>query len=215
MKRLLLILAVLLCNTVPAAAHGGGDTAYRSVVRSVTPATGFTVAVLDRDDRLELTRTGPGEVVVYGYEKEPYLRFTADGVFRNERSPATYLNDDRLGDVVVPATADAKAEPDWKKVVAGTTYEWHDHRIHWMGTEPPPVVQRNGDVEQKVFDWSVPLAVAGTAGSIDGELHYQPAAGSPWPAIFVGSAVILLVGAAGGTWLRQRLRRRRAAAEPV
>jgi hypothetical protein len=207
LKRVCLILALLLCNAIPAAAHGGGDSAYRSVIRQVTPAAGFTVTVVDRDDRLQLTRTGDGEVIVYGYEQEPYLRFAADGVFRNERSPATYLNEDRLGNVALPATADAKAQPEWTKVVAGTTYDWHDHRIHWMGTEPPPAVQRAGDREQKVFDWSVPLAVAGAAGAIDGELDYRPVDGSLWPAIFVGGAVLLLVAALLVTLIRQRLHR--------
>ncbi len=215
MKRLLLILALLLCNAIPAAAHGGGSPTYQSVIQRVTPADGFSVTVVDRDDRLQLTRTGAGEVIVFGYEKEPYLRFADGGVFRNERSPATYLNDDRLGNVTVPATADPKAEPEWKKVSVGSTYEWHDHRIHWMGTEPPPAVQRNGGQAQKVFDWSVPIAVAGTAGAIDGRLDYKPAESNPWPAIFVGGAVALLLGAAGAALVRQRLRRGRTTAEPA
>jgi hypothetical protein len=42
-------------------------------------------------------------ILVPGYDGEPYLRFTADAVYRNERSPATYLNEDRYGGVELPA----------------------------------------------------------------------------------------------------------------
>lgn len=206
MKRIALVAAILLVNAIPAAAHGGGDPAYRSEVTAIAPAAGVTAAVLDRDDRLRLERTGDAEVIVYGYEQEPYLRFGADGVFRNERSPATYLNDDRLGDVAVPATADAKAEPVWRRVAGGTAYEWHDHRIHWMNTTPPPAVQRDADHARTVFTWAVPLSVGGSAGSIDGRLDYTPQADNPWALWFVAASVIGLGGAVVVALLRQRLR---------
>ena len=92
-----LALVALLCAVTfcpAAAAHGGGGTNYRSEVTAIEPRqTGLTVVVLDRDDRLRLTAERP--TTIYGYEGEPYLRFSRDGVFRNARSPATYLNEAR------------------------------------------------------------------------------------------------------------------------
>ncbi len=191
----------------PAAAHGGGNPAFHSLVTSAQPTGSYTVTVLDRDDRLRLTRTSAGEVVVLGYEQEPYLRFTADGVFQNEHSPATYLNEDRLGNVALPAKADAKAAPSWERVADGSSYEWHDHRIHWMGAGLPPAVQRDKTREQRVFTWTVPLSVDGAHGAIGGELDYVPVAGGDnLPMYFVGGVIGLFVLAGLIVFVRDRLR---------
>ena len=97
-----------------AASHGGGAAqGYRSTVVRVAPElSGLAVRVIDGDDELELTNTGGREIVIEGYEGEPYLRFTREGVFENQRSPAAYLNDDRYANVEVPASADPKARPN-------------------------------------------------------------------------------------------------------
>ena len=93
---------VALLATPAAVAHGGGaargyassvtalDTCdrSRSTSRCSTPTTGSSCVSTVRHT-----------VLIRGYEGEPYLRFAPDGVFRNEASPATYLNDDRYGDV--------------------------------------------------------------------------------------------------------------------
>ena len=95
---------------------------------------------LDRDRRRRRRRpparnaTGKN-VVVPGYENEPYLRFLTSGrVEINVNSPAKYLNEERYGGVKVPR-GDAKAKPQWQLVAQGGGYAWHDHRIHWMSTE--------------------------------------------------------------------------------
>jgi hypothetical protein len=106
--------AVVMCPA--AAAHGGGGArGFTSTVTSIQPAMpGIDVSILDSDDRVALRNRTGETIVVPGYDGEPYLRFTPDAVYRNERSPATYLNDERYGTVDVPARADAKAAPEWK-----------------------------------------------------------------------------------------------------
>jgi hypothetical protein len=84
----LLVLLGLLALPAAAAAHGGATTAvdYRSTVTG-EPA-GVAARVVGGDDRLALTRDGAREVIVLGYDGEPYLRLDADGVWENRRSPS-------------------------------------------------------------------------------------------------------------------------------
>jgi copper transport protein len=191
-------------------AHGGGGTDYSSDVRAVAPAeAGISVQVLDRDDRLAL-RNGSGRtVVVEGYGGEPYARLRADGTVEvNERSPALYLNEDRFADVDVPATADEDAPVRWRVVDRSGRFEWHDHRIHWMGAERPERV-RDPERRTKIFDWRVPLRVGEQRGSVTGTLTWVGRPGGGFP---LGAALALAALVIGGAAFVAIVRRRRVAA---
>jgi hypothetical protein len=206
------VLALAGAVAAPAAAlaHGGGDPHFLSVVQQVTPATsGLKVEVLSRDDRLLLINHSGKDVVVEGYSGEPYVRVLAGGSVQvNTNSPAHYLNDDRYGAVDVPAHADAKASPRWKDVDRTSRFEWHDHRIHWMAKSTPPQV-RDKDRETKIFDWAVPIEIAGTRGEISGTLSWTPMPGgqAPLGAVFGGSAVVVVLCIAAIVIRRRRDRR--------
>ncbi|HET6952173.1 MAG TPA: hypothetical protein VFI47_17460, partial [Acidimicrobiales bacterium] len=131
------------------------------------------------------------EVVVYGYGDEPYLRYREDGtVERNVHSEATYLNDDRQGTTDLPPDADNAAEPEWEEVAGDGAYAWHDHRIHWMGNQPPPGTGP-GDV---VLDWTVELSVDGTAARVRGTLtRVAGVSPLPWLATGLAAAAVTLV----------------------
>ena len=114
----LLVAALLAALVACPAAVGHGDGAargYTSTVTAITPKLdGLTVQVLQGDDQLDVRNDSGRELVIEGYEGEPYLRFGADGgVFRNANSPATYLNEERYGGVDVPASASKTATPRW------------------------------------------------------------------------------------------------------
>jgi hypothetical protein len=220
MKRLVLLgVALTALVSAPAAvAHGGGSPGVRSQVTSIRPAQPrLLVVVLGGDDRLRLTNRGAGEVIVYGYEGEPYLRWSGHAVYVNERSPATYVNQDRYGAVPLPAQADAKAPPEWKRVAGGETYIWHDHRIHWMSQQPPDAVQKDPHRAQHIFDWKVPITVDGKRATIRGSLDYTPPAGVDGGGSGLllrgGIAAGLLAVAAAALLLLTRRRGRPAAAE--
>ena len=89
-------------------------------MKAITPKlAGLTVQVLQGDDQLHVRNDSGRELVIEGYEGEPYLRFDADGgVYRNANSPATYLNEERYGGVDVPASASKTAPPRWERVAA-------------------------------------------------------------------------------------------------
>jgi hypothetical protein len=194
--------------------HEGGGAAkgYASNVTAVQPAApSLRLAVLDGDDRLQLRVDGPQTVVIHGYEGEPYLRFSPEGVDRNRRSPATYLNDDRYGKVRLPADADPDAPPEWERVgPAGRAYEWHDHRIHWMSPTYPPVVEAAKDRPHHVFDWKVPGTLDGRPLEIRGSLDYTPLPGQRFPKLLIVPVALVAVLGVALILLRRRRERRRA-----
>ena len=65
-------------------------------LESVRPQIpGVDVKVIEAGSRLQLTNDTDTEVVVQGYQGEPYLRVGPKGVFENRKSPATFLNRSR------------------------------------------------------------------------------------------------------------------------
>lgn len=190
---LALAVSALLAAASPALAHQGSPD-YLSQVRSIAPATqGLTVDVLNRDDRLEIQNTSGRTVVIEGYSNDAYLRMSGDGsVAVNTRSPAYYLNNDRYANAKVPASAKAGAAPRWKPVSKTGRYEWHDHRMHYMGTGRPAKI-KDPSVRQTVFDWAVPIAVDGRRGAINGRLLWTPRdePGLPLGAIFALAALVI------------------------
>jgi hypothetical protein len=171
------------------------------------PAEGISVEVLGGDTFLQV-RAEPGvEVLVPGYDGEPYLRIRPDGVVEeNVRSPAVYLNRSLDGSDPLPDRADTGAAPEWRPTGTLGRAAWHDHRVHWM-LDLPPEPGRDGFVQA----WSVPLVVNGQQVEVTGVLRYRPdawgvAAGAALAGVAVAVAAvaaarrersrILLLGAA-------------------
>ena len=156
-----------------ASAHEGNPD-YESLVRGVTPAiAGFSVEVLNGDDRLGVQNTGRQTVTIDGYNEDPYIRMSPGGTVEvNLRSPAYYLNQDRFYGTKVPASAKAGATPQWRTVARTGRYEFHDHRMHWMAKRTPEQVTDKAK-RTKIFDWKVPLRAQGTTGAIAGELSWR------------------------------------------
>ena len=179
MLRRLSLLGVLVA-ALAAAPNGFADAGspnYSSKLISVAPnVKGLTVRVVDGDDAIELRNATGLNVVVPGYENEPYLRFLVNGrVEVNVNSPAKYLNEERYGGVTVPKTASPKATPRWQLIAQGGAYTWHEHRVHWMSTNRPPKVEASdGSKLEKVFDWVVPMSVGGERVKASGTLWWVP-----------------------------------------
>jgi hypothetical protein len=202
--RLLVVLLGMLAGVTmagPAAAHVGGEAAgsdFDGRVLAVTPAVpGLSVRVLQFGDEVELVNDSSTEVVVPGYQGEPYLRIGADGVWRNAHSPATYINLDRYARVTLPETADERAAPEWVQVSTEAHYVWHDHRTHWMSEGLlPPRVAAEPDRGHTVSEWTIPLTHGGTPVEVTGVLTWSPPP-SPWLVWPVCAALALLAVAAG------------------
>jgi hypothetical protein len=177
----------------PAAADPARPGDVRSQVTAVTPETdGITAEVVGGDSFLRIRVERGREVVVIGYADEPYLRVGVDGTVEvNDRSPARWLNDDRLAAVDLPAGVDPQAPPDWRVIGRDGEAAWHDHRIHRMAPgRPDPPVQ----------EWRVPLTVDGRPVTIEGRYAYVPPAPAwPWWALAAALAGVGIV------WPRSRI----------
>ena len=84
---------------------------------------------------------------------------------------------------------------------------FHDHRAHWMGSQPPAAVRDDPDVERRLADWSVPVVVDGQAGAIQGYYRYEP---PPSKALWLGVLAALALAASVLVWRLRGPRRRLA-----
>lgn len=192
-------LALVLLNAPPAWSHAGGNPDYRSVIDRVTPnVPGVSFEVLSYDAYMQLVDQQGHEVVIYGYEGEPYARILKNGTVQvNERSPAKYLNDTRYPvESSVPSSANAKAPPKWETTDDSGTFLWHDHRMHYGAESVPPQV-KDTSKKTKVFDYEVPISIDGRKGAIHGTLYWVGEGHtSKLPFIVVGALVVILGGGA-------------------
>jgi hypothetical protein len=208
MKRLLPALVAVTALVFPAAAPAHkADPNYLTTV-SATP-DGVKVTVINRSDQLLLQNKSGKDVLVKGYDEEPYAQVLADGTVEvNTNSPAYYLNEDRFGNTKPPAGVTSKSSPKWKTIDKTGRFQWHDHRMHWMGTGRPPQV-KDPSVKTKIYDWSVPVEVDGTPAAVKGSLYWTPSPGGGPP---VGAIIAFLVIGIGASLLVMVVRRRRTTA---
>jgi hypothetical protein len=200
----LLALVVAAVAAAPATAHQGNPN-YRSVVDGVNPAQpGLQVQVLGFDNQLQLINRTGKVVVIEGYRGEPYARLLPNGTVEvNRRSPATYLNEDRFGQTVVPRFARPNAAPQWQVLDRTSRFTWHDHRMHWMSRGLPPQVHDKAR-RTKIFDYRIPLRVGDRPAAIRGTLFWiGTPSGFPLPAA-ISLAAIVLLGAAAVLYKRRR-----------
>jgi hypothetical protein len=164
---------------------------YESVIVAVDPPNEAIRPRLIGDGAVfELAVAAGTEVVVLGYQEEPYVRFRPDGtVEENELAPTTYLNRSVRGDPI-PPDADPSHPPRWVEVAADGHYAWHDHRTHWMGREPPPAAIRGEEVQHGVVE----LLVDGSPVDVSVTTRWV-AAPSPVPllgGVVLGAALLVV-----------------------
>ena len=212
------VLAV--AGAAPAVAHGGGppipDAAYYRTALAGDNALppGVTAAVDPAGEWLQVGYTGPAEIIVLGYSREPYLRITAIDAQENALSPTTYLN--KAGFAELPAsTQTADVAPAWQPIAGTGRVRWHDHRIHWMGQTQPPPVAADPTHAHLVDDWTVHATAAGMPFEIRGTLSWigkpgNQLSGFTWLILAGGNLPFVAVLVV----LTLRQRRRKAARPP-
>jgi hypothetical protein len=170
-----------------AAAHGGStvpDAAYfRAELSDMQPSPeGVTAHVDPAGEWIEIVSTGPGEIIVLGYTKEPYLRLKDGVVEENQVSPTTFLNRSLFADSLPDPQDNANLAPVWRQVATNGVARWHDHRIHWMGSDLPPQVRADPSHAHRIGDWVVHASADGVAFEIRGTLGWigKPSSMPTW-----------------------------------
>ena len=207
------VLVACACSLVAAPPAPASEAGVKSELQGVQPpAEGLELQVSGGDRFLVLTNGTGKEVIVRGYDDEPYLRFLPSRVVAvNTRSPSKYANEDRYALRPVPAQADSNAPPKWQTVSRNGSYRWFDHRIHLMEKGTPPQVKDEGK-RTKIFDWNVPMSIGGEPAKALGTLEWIPASSSGTsPLLFVGLGLLALLIVGGGVVLMRRRRRTRPA----
>ncbi|MGH9139431.1 MAG: hypothetical protein ACRD0G_20665 [Acidimicrobiales bacterium] len=212
MRRTLLTVTIalgwLVAAATPAAAHsvsGVGATNYQTRLNAITPEVpGVEMRVIETGSRFELTNTTGQDIIVLGYQDEPYLQVGPDGVFENRRSPAVYLNASRQGDTAVPGSADPDADADWHKTSDGHVSRWHDHRIHWMGNQDPPQVRDDpGRTHVVIPEWTITMRMGDQTIEATGDLVWVPGPSPvPWLVLAAALAAGVALLAVTPVWAR-------------
>jgi hypothetical protein len=208
LKRILVLAGLVALATAAAAFAKDVTESFRSSVRQVVPAvSGLQIKVVGRDAALELRNDTRRTVIVQGYDREPYLRFSDGSVEENKYSPATYLNRDRAGSQKVPGDANPLARPKWERVASTPVYRWFDHRIHITKPEGTPPQARGKEGPTKISDWNVPLRVDSQRVLVRGSLFWDPESSSdgfPVAIVVAAAGALLLLGLLGFLWRRRR-----------
>jgi hypothetical protein len=165
----LLIAAVLAALVMPGVAQAHHTAVpvvaldYRNHVVAASEPAGVRASVEDAGRKLRVTVLPGHDVVVAGYEGEPFLRFDRLGVAANVRSKTA------LGLRLVHGWTVAGAE--WVPVSRGSSFAWADARA-WA-----PATAVHG---RSIVPWSVPLVVDGRRVLIHGQMT-RAAKPPVWP----------------------------------
>ena len=148
-----------------------------SVIESITPAlpAGVAVDIVGSDTFFRVRSVGH-DVMITGYQNEPYMHITTTGdVFVNDGSQTTLINGNRYGNVDTSAFVESP-NPVWRKIATNGTAMWHDHRVHWMSPKRPAPIDTIGTV----VEWKVPFSVDGVATTVSGTLFLREKASVLW-----------------------------------
>lgn len=144
---------------------------------------------------------GAEEVIVLGEDGEPFLRYRADGVEGNRRSPAFSTDTTARGNPPVE-DVDPTADPEWERLASTPRFAWLEGRARPALDLPTDVIVASARVQ--LGEWSIPLLVDGAEASLTGTTTWLPAGESildepegtpiPWvPIAGVGLALALVV----------------------
>lgn len=158
---------IAITGALPASASAHGPIAPIAssyLARVSTEPPGLEAKIVDGDLRMWLQVRRGLTVIVLDYRQAPYLRFSPSGVEVNENSSMYYLN--QTPALIPPTNLSATTPTKWHRISGGTTYEWHEGRLHGLAA----VALTPG--HSFVGTWQVPVLVDGRRMAITGGLWH-------------------------------------------
>jgi hypothetical protein len=151
----------VLAFAAPAQAHtlhyGDDASNWVSRITAIKPVGAVHARIGDDVQRLTVSLGNARQVIIEGYDEEPFVLLRPGGAWLNTRSGT-----------------DTPTPPQWHRVADTSSWTWHDTRTHWPGYTLPPPVETNPNQRQQVLDWQVGLRADGTSGAISGTLDWVP-----------------------------------------
>jgi len=177
-------------NPAPAAAHiagtGASPSNYRTVVTAIRPAVPtMEVTVGLGGQWVRITNQGAAEIIVLGYQGEPFLRLSQNRVQVNQLSKTAAETGQTRG---VPAPEEPTTEPRWVPLRDGDSATWTDARV-----DAPT------DRALASESWQLPLVVDGQQVTVVGTRDRIPPP-SPWP--WLAALTLLTAAVAAIGWMR-------------
>lgn len=160
--------SMILSSPSRADAHGVGGIGPSNTTAKVTTiqpkSDDFKAESIENGNRFKITKTQSTDIVVLGVDEEQFLLFDNSGVFVNKKSATRLINQSNSTTKSVEAlkrefeatSSDPNEKPVWEKLSSASSYAWHDHRSHYMGTVPKGITNL-GTSQIKV--------------KVDGEIH--------------------------------------------
>ncbi|WP_088313436.1 hypothetical protein [Kineosporia sp. R_H_3] len=170
-------LLLALGPAAPAAAHGSGGDApfYRSRVTAVSPAVaGVTVDVARDGSWVRVRNTTAVDLVLLGYDGEPYLRIGPQGAQENVESVTSRVNG-RFGSGLVTAdtpAAQTPRPPRWEPLGLEPVATWHDARTHYGGLGRPAAVVDAPSRPHALTTWRLRGLYGDRPFTVDGRLDW-------------------------------------------
>jgi hypothetical protein len=187
------VAALLFLTAPPAAAHSTSNNYVTAITSVEPPVPGLHVSAKSDGSYLTIENQTGEAVVVLGYQNEPYLRLTEQGVWQNTRSLTTYVNADVVGDI--PADVDPQATPVWQQISTEGSYRFHDHRVDWNGSGRPAVVDEDPGADHLIANWTIGLRVGDTPVTVNGTLSWKPSSGIPGMGVVLAIIGVMLFAA--------------------
>ena len=154
----------------------------------------FRARIIEAGNRLEVRWLKGPELQIPDYDGFPYLRVGPQGLFENQQSAATYINADRRSATAIP---DIKPEgpPEWLKLSSSSVARFHYHPIHYMGSVPPPQVERAKNRQHNIQDWTLDVTQGDRSFVVSGDLRWIPGPNPVFPLALGGVAGLGVAGA--------------------
>jgi hypothetical protein len=185
-RRVAAAVAAVALAAAPAAFADTSTDGYVAKVKSIEPTVSGLELDVEADGHVVLTAPAGHTIVVYGYEEEPYLRFSRGKVYDNAVSSTTAVNEPSEA----PSTPSDSAPARWEQIATGRTHEWNDRRV----------------ARQR---WTIRGSLDGRGFVVTGGLVRAGGGLGRW--LFVAVAVAALLGAASLAVAGSRRRRGAAA----